>query len=100
MAKPARPARKDETLSFRSLRFGEYLVQIGRLTRGQLFAALSHQQKIRSEGRPLRIGEAVAALGLLSPVAVEKLRGDFDQVVTTVQPGRSAGPAGVLGKYE
>ena len=58
------------------VRFGEYLVEVGALAHHQLFSAMMLQD--RNPG--VRIGECVAALGILPYAVVDALYTQYSQL--------------------
>jgi signal transduction histidine kinase len=56
-------------------RMGEYLIQKGLITAGDLKNALAHQQEETANGNPILLGQALIDLGLID-------RSDLDQAVT------------------
>jgi hypothetical protein len=74
-----------EELGLLEVRFGEYMVERRALSREQLFRALSAQDKQPG----LRIGEVIAALGLVPRAEVDRLLADFNAVtVIEISPWR------------
>jgi hypothetical protein len=74
-----------EELGLLEVRFGEYMVERRALSREQLFRALS----VQDHQPGLRIGEVVAALGLVPHAEVDRLLAEFHSVaVVEVSPSR------------
>jgi hypothetical protein len=65
----------------RPLYFGEYLVQVGRITQEQLVSVLRVLKLETDRGAPLRVGDAIVQLGLVARDKVEGLKEQYDELL-------------------
>jgi 2-dehydropantoate 2-reductase len=66
------------TAGHRPLYFGEYLVRAGRITPEQLISVLRLLRLEQDRGAPLRVGDALVQLGLITRETVEGLKEQYD----------------------
>jgi hypothetical protein len=69
---------RHRTVGQRPLYFGEYLVQVGRITQEQLASVLRLLKLEAARGAPLRVGDALVHLGLVGRDTVEGLKEQYD----------------------
>ncbi len=77
-----------EELGLFEVHLGEYMVERHMLSRQQLFRALSEQD--RQPG--LRLGEVIAALGILPYEDVERMLSDFNAIAAVELPAPAPAP--------
>jgi 2-dehydropantoate 2-reductase len=65
----------------RALYFGEYLVQVGRITQEQLLSVLRVLKLEQERGAPLRVGDVLVQLGLVERDTVEGLKEQYDELL-------------------